>query len=203
MAIPALISNPWSTRTCCARNLSGDQHHCFQSKGFFPDELSVQQITHLDQSVTSDITEMAELSQQQKSHEEWDTQSRLHAQLLVTKINKLQTLVNRSAFKTQTSSSKDLYLLNLYAFLSRALHRMTGYPQTAHDWHWLEGHHTSTVSQHTQLPKCINSKNSGMDKLHVFPRQSAANTTRFKMSNETVLLKDYFVGILFKRSLQI
>lgn len=117
---------------------------------------------HFDQSVASDITEMAELSQQQKSHEERDTQSLLHAKLLVSKTNKLQTLANRSLFKTQTSSSKDLHLLNLYVLLVRALHRMTGCPQTApqpaHDWHWLEGHHTSTVRQHRQLPKWINSK---------------------------------------------
>lgn len=111
--IPTLTSNPWSTRTRCARNLSGDPHHCFQSKGFFPNELSVQQMIHFDQSVASDITEMAELSQQQKSHEERDTQSLLHAKLLVSKTNKLQTLANRSLFKTQTSSSKDLHLLNL------------------------------------------------------------------------------------------
>lgn len=100
-----------------------------RAKGFFfsPNELSVQQTIHFDQSVTSDITGMAELSQQQKSHEEReDTQSLLYAQPLVSEINKLQALVNRSPFKTQTSSPKDLYLLNLYALLSRALHRVTG-----------------------------------------------------------------------------
>lgn len=50
-----------------------------RAKVFSPNELSVQQAIHFDQSVTSDITEMAELSQQQKSHEEPDdTQSLLY-----------------------------------------------------------------------------------------------------------------------------
>lgn len=102
-----------------------------EQRFFSPNELCVQQTIHFDQWVTSDITGMAELSQQQKSHEEReDTQSLLYAQPLVSEINKLQTLVNRSLFKTQTSSPKDLHLLNLSALLSRAVHRVTGYPQT-------------------------------------------------------------------------
>lgn len=72
-----------------------------EQRFFSPNELSVQQTIHFDQPVTSDITEMAELSQQQKPD---DTQSLLYAQPLVSEINKLQTLVNRSLLKTQTGT---------------------------------------------------------------------------------------------------
>lgn len=99
--IPALTANPWSTRTCCARNLKVAQENLPEQRFFSPNELSVQQTIHSDQPVTSDITEMAELSQQQKPD---DTQSLLYAQPLVSEINKLQTLVNRSLLKTQTGT---------------------------------------------------------------------------------------------------